>query len=167
MVRPGTAHTWLAPGGLKTGSPGRSGVPTRSLWSTPSLLWRRGVGPPGALSLRSTVAREGTLELRGHHLSWLLSTRVVPPPAGSRLASPCCAPLQRRRGRADANPGCVGTLGRRGAAENCEFPRRRQERTADAAGLAFWWAILPESSDWLLFPPRFPLGPWTGRTISP
>lgn len=67
------------------------------------------MGPPGTLSLRSTVAREGTLELRGHHLSWLLSTRVVPPTAGSRLASPCCAPLQRRRGRAGVNPGCVGT----------------------------------------------------------
>lgn len=73
------------------------------------------MGPPGALSLRSTVARERTLELKGHHLSWLLSTRAVPPPAGSSLASPCSAPLQRRRGRAGCQSGLRGALGRRGS----------------------------------------------------
>lgn len=45
---------------------------------------------------------------RAHHLSWLLSIRAVPPPAGSRLASPCCAPLQRRRGRAGRQFGLSG-----------------------------------------------------------
>lgn len=39
------------------------------------------MGRPGASSLRSTVAREGTQELRGHHLSWLPSIRAGPPPA--------------------------------------------------------------------------------------